>query len=153
MRQAGILLPIFSLPSPWGVGTMGARAREFVDFLAEGGQSCWQVLPMGPTSYGDSPYQSYSSFAGNPYFIDLDELAGLGLLEPEEYQTLDWGGDPGRVDYAALYRNRFSVLRLACSRLGRGDKLALRGTVWPVDWLEDYALFMALKEKIGRAHV
>ncbi|MCI9556221.1 4-alpha-glucanotransferase [Oscillospiraceae bacterium 50-16] len=149
MRQAGILLPIFSLPSPWGVGTMGARAREFVDFLAEGGQSCWQVLPMGPTSYGDSPYQSYSSFAGNPYFIDLDELAGLGLLEPEEYQTLDWGGDPGRVDYAALYRNRFSVLRLACSRLGRGDKLALRGTVWPVDWLEDYALFMALKEKHG----
>ena len=149
MRQAGILLPIFSLPSPWGVGTMGARAREFVDFLAEGGQSCWQVLPMGPTSYGDSPYQSYSSFAGNPYFIDLDELAGLGLLEPEEYQTLDWGGDPGRVDYAALYRNRFSVLRLACSRLGRGDKLALRRTVWPVDWLEDYALFMALKEKHG----
>ena len=79
---------------------------------------------MGPTSYGDSPYQSFSSFAGNPYFIDLDELAGLGLLEPEEYQTLDWGGDPGRVDYAALYRNRFSVLRLACSRLGRG-------TSWP----------------------
>ena len=151
MRQAGILLPIFSLPSPWGVGTMGARAREFVDFLAEGGQSCWQVLPMGPTSYGDSPYQSYSSFAGNPYFIDLDILAEWGLLKPEEYQSLDWGSDPAQVDYAVLYQNRFQVLRLAVSRLSRGDKFEMRGTLWGADWLEDYALFMALKDKFGGA--
>ena len=117
MRKAGILMPIFSLPSPWGVGTMGAEARAFIDFLAAGGQSCWQILPLGPTSYGDSPYQSFSSFAGNPYLIDLDILAGWGLLEPGEYQSIDWGRDPQRVDYEALYRNRFDVLRLAVSRL------------------------------------
>ena len=149
MRKAGILMPIFSLPSPWGVGTMGAEARAFIDVLAAGGQSCWQILPLGPTSYGDSPYQSYSSFAGNPYLIDLDILAGWGLLEPGEYQSIDWGRDPQRVDYEALYRNRFDVLRLAVSRLGRGDKFEMRGTLWGADWLEDYALFMALKNKYG----
>ena len=84
MRRAGILMHISSLPSPYGIGSMGQTAREFVDFLAAGGQSCWQILPIGQTSYGDSPYQSFSSFAGNPYFIDLDELAGQGLLQPEE---------------------------------------------------------------------
>ena len=92
-------MPISSLPSPYGIGTLGAAAREFVDFLVRGGQSCWQILPVGPTSYGDSPYQSFSSFAGNPYFIDLDTLAEWGFLEPEEYQSLDWGSDPERVDY------------------------------------------------------
>ena len=114
-------MPISSLPSPYGIGTMGAEARKFVDFLAAAGQSCWQVLPLGPTSYGDSPYQSFSSFAGNPYFIDLDLLADWGLLKPEEYQGLDWGGAPERVDYALLYQNRFDVLRLAVSRLSRGE--------------------------------
>ena len=144
-------MPISSLPSPYGIGTLGAAAREFVDFLVRGGQSCWQILPVGPTSYGDSPYQSFSSFAGNPYFIDLDTLAEWGFLEPEEYQFLNWGGDPERVDYEALYRNRFSVLRLACSRLKRGDLFELRGVLWKADWLEDYALFMALKDKYGGA--
>ena len=81
-------MPISSLPSPYGIGTMGAQAREFVDFLAEGGQSCWQILPVCPTSFGDSPYQSFSSYAGNPYFIDLDDLAAEGLLAAEEYQKL-----------------------------------------------------------------
>ena len=80
MRKAGILMPISALPSPYGIGTLGAAAREFADFLAAGGQRCWQLLPVGPTSYGDSPYQSFSSFAGNPYFIDLDTLAQEGLL-------------------------------------------------------------------------
>ncbi len=96
-RSAGILMPIFSLPSPHGIGTMGQAARDFVDFLAAAGQSYWQLLPVGPTSYGDSPYQSFSSFAGNPYFIDLDDLAQAGLLEPAEYQGIDWGS-PARVD-------------------------------------------------------
>ena len=114
-------MPISSLPSPYGIGTLGAEARNFEDFLAAGGQSCWQVLPLGPTGYGDSPYQSFSSFAGNPYFIDLDTLAEWGFLKPEEYQTIQWGDDPSSVDYHRLYENRFSVLRLACSRLGRGD--------------------------------
>ncbi|NBI09895.1 4-alpha-glucanotransferase [Colidextribacter sp. OB.20] len=147
MRKAGILMPISSLPSPYGIGTLGAEARKFVDFLAAGGQSCWQVLPLGPTSYGDSPYQSFSSFAGNPYFIDLDTLAEWGLLEPGEYESLDWGGDQSYVDYEALYRRRFGVLRLAVSRLSRGDRFEMRGTLWNADWLEDYALFMALKDR------
>ena len=106
---------------------------------------------MGPTSYGDSPYQSFSSFAGNPYFIDLDILAEWGLLEPEEYQFLNWGNDPGQADYELLYKNRFQVLRLAVSRLSRVDKFEMRGTLWGADWLEDYALFMALKDKFGGA--
>ena len=80
MRRAGILMPLFSLPSPYGIGTMGEEARKFVDFLSAGGQSCWQVLPLGPTGFGDSPYQAFSSFAGNPYLIDLDTLAGVGHL-------------------------------------------------------------------------
>ena len=144
-------MPISSLPSPYGIGTLGAEARNFVDFLAAGGQSCWQVLPLGPTGYGDSPYQSFSSFAGNPYFIDLDTLAEWGFLKPEEYQTIQWGDDPSSVDYHRLYENRFSVLRLACSRLGRGDLFELRGVLWNAGWLEDYALFMALKDKFGGA--
>ncbi|MCI9331259.1 MAG: 4-alpha-glucanotransferase [Oscillibacter sp.] len=146
MRKAGILMPISSLPSPYGIGTLGTAAREFADFLARGGQSCWQILPVGPTSYGDSPYQSFSSFAGNPYFIDLDTLAEWDLLAPEEYRTLNWGRDPGRVDYEALYKNRFGVLRLACSRLSQEDLIQLSGALWKEDWLEDYALFMALKD-------
>lgn len=102
MRSAGILMPISSLPSPCGIGTLGADARAFVDFLAAGGQAYWQILPICPTSYGDSPYQSFSSYAGNPYFLDLDTLADLGFLQRSEYQNLDWGDDPKRVDYALL---------------------------------------------------
>ena len=143
-------MPIFSLPSPYGIGTMGQAARDFTEFLHAGGQSYWQVLPAGPTSYGDSPYQSFSSFAGNPYFIDLDDLAADGLLEPSEYRTLDWGQDEGRVDYALLYRTRFPVLRLAVKRLLAAPSddyaafLADNG-----DWLDNYALFMALKGENG----
>ena len=152
MRRAGILMPLSSLPSPHGIGTMGAAARDFVDFLAAAGQSCWQILPVGPTSYGDSPYQSFSSFAGNPYFIDLDDLAGRGLLEREEYAGLDWGDDPSRVDYGKLYENRYPVLRLACGRLEAREGAALdRFCREEADWLEDYALFMALKGKFGGA--
>ena len=109
MRSAGILMPITALPSPWGIGTMGRAARGFVDFLRKSGQSCWQVLPIGPTSFGDSPYQSFSSFAGNPYLIDLDDLCADGLLDPWDYQSLNWGSDPARVDYGLLYRQRFDV--------------------------------------------
>ena len=139
-------MAISSLPSPYGIGTLGAQARAFVDFLQAGGQSCWQILPIGPTSYGDSPYQSFSSYAGNPYFIDLDELAEDGLLEPEEYQTLDWGDDPERVDYPRLYELRFPVLRLACGRLWEKNGAEVEEFCRENGaWLEDYALFMALK--------
>ena len=145
-------MPVSSLPSPYGIGTLGAEARKFADFLAEGGQSCWQLLPVGPTGFGDSPYQSFSSFAGNPYFIDLDALAGEGLLEPSEFRGLDWGADPEKVDYGLLYVTRYPVLRKACARLlaqGRPDFADFCRE--QADWLEDYALFMALKDAHGGA--
>ena len=152
MRSAGILMPITSLPSPWGVGTMGGAARSFVDFLVRAGVCVWQVLPIVPTSYGDSPYQSFSTFAGNPYLIDLDDLAAEGLLEPEEYASRPWGDDPTRVDYGALYRERLDVLRLAVLRLARDYAAELeRFCASERSWLEDYALFMALKQSHGGA--
>lgn len=141
-------MAVSSLPSPWGIGTLGVQAREFVDFLQAGGQSCWQILPIGPTSYGDSPYQSFSSYAGNPYFIDLDELAEKGLLQPEEYQTLNWGTDPERVDYQRMYQLRMPVLRIACKRLWQRDREQVEAFCRENgSWLEDYALFMSLKEE------
>ena len=151
-RSSGVLMHLTSLPSPYGVGTMGKAAREFADFLAAAGQSYWQVLPMGPTGSGDSPYQSFSTFGGNPYLIDLDTLAGEGLLEKGEYEDLDWGEDPERVDYGRLYALRWPVLRKAVKRLLEGPPedyplfLAENGT-----WLGDYALFMALKDAHGGA--
>ncbi len=152
MRKAGILMPIFSLPSPYGIGTMGQAARDFIDFLQAAGQSCWQLLPVGQTGYGDSPYQPFSSYAGNPYFIDLDLLAADGLLPEEEYRSLDWGMDPEKVDYERQYRLRYPILRAACRRLMQRQEphfhdFCLRNG----DWLEDYALFMTLKEKNGGA--
>lgn len=152
MRSAGILLPVTSLPSPWGVGTMGRTARGFVDFLHRSGQSYWQILPICPTGYGNSPYQSFSSFAGNPYLIDLDTLARSSLLEPGEYQTLDWGSDPEKVDYGLLYRNRYTVLRIAAKRYERRCPARLADFCREqASWLEDYALFMALKDRFGGA--
>ena len=98
LRKNGILMHLSSLPSPYGIGTMGEEARKFVDFLHDAGQSCWQLLPICPTSYGDSPYQSYSTFAGNPYFIDLDELNELGLLDKKDYENVDWECEADRVN-------------------------------------------------------
>ncbi|MFR2464802.1 MAG: 4-alpha-glucanotransferase, partial [Clostridia bacterium] len=115
-RAAGILLPISSLPSPYGIGTLGSSAYAFIDFLHGAGQRYWQVLPVGPTSYGDSPYQSFSAFAGNPYFIDLDMLVEEGILDKKTIESEDWGDDPERIDYAKLYKARFRVLRQAFDR-------------------------------------
>ncbi|WP_346696573.1 4-alpha-glucanotransferase [Thermophilibacter mediterraneus] len=152
MRSSGVLMPVTALPSPWGVGTMGAQARAFVDFLSDAGVSVWQVLPIVPTSYGDSPYQSFSTFAGNPYLIDLDDLAEEGLLCRDEYAGRDWGSDPARVDYGALYRERFDVLRHAVRRLGR-DRAGELASFCDREraWLDDYALFMAAKDAHGGA--
>lgn len=148
MRSAGILLPVSSLPSPYGIGTMGAAARSFADFLSRGGQSFWQVLPVGPTSYGDSPYQSFSSFAGNPYLIDLDELADDGLLDRAKLANVEWGSDPACVDYGALYWKRFTVLREAVERLWERDAEDVRAfCAREASWLDDYALFMTLKDR------
>ena len=149
-RSAGVLMPIFSLPSPYGIGTMGQAARDFVAFLQAGGQSYWQLLPVGQTSYGDSPYQSFSSFAGNPYFIDLDDLAADGLLKPEEYQGLDWGADPQKVDYALLYETRYPVLQKAVKRLLAAPPADYAAFLAEnAAWLDNYALFMALKGENG----
>ena len=115
-RESGILLPIFSLPSPYGIGCFSKEAYEFVDQLKEAGQSYWQILPLGPTSYGDSPYQSFSTFAGNPYFISLDELVEEGVLTREECEEVDFGTNPGKVDFDKLHENRFRLLRLAYQR-------------------------------------
>ncbi|HIZ55871.1 MAG TPA: 4-alpha-glucanotransferase [Firmicutes bacterium] len=145
-RQSGILLPISALPSPWGIGTLGKAAYAFADFLAQSGQRFWQVLPVGPISYGDSPYQSFSSYAGNPYLIDLDLLAMDGLLLPQEYQPLSWGDDPCRIDYAQLFNQRFVVLQKAYDRGWERDREAVAVFIREqAGWLPDYALFMALK--------
>ena len=146
MRECGVLMPVSSLPGPYGIGSFGKQAYAFVDFLAGAGQQIWQILPLSPTGYGDSPYQSCSAFAINPYFIDLDTLRDEGLLEEEEYGTIDWGEEPNAVDYGALYTGRFSVLRLAYNRFKAwlpDDYYTF--CFWNEDWLEDYALYMTAK--------
>ena len=145
MRKSGILMHISSLPGGYGVGSMGAAAYDFVDFLVAAGQSCWQILPLSPTGYGDSPYQSFSTFAGNHYLIDLDILIDEGLLRAEELEGIDWGADPGRVDYGKLYNERARLLKLAFGRFEENEEFRefVRDNSL---WLEDYALFMAIKE-------
>ena len=145
-RSCGILLPVFALPSPYGIGTLGQAAYDFVDFLRQAGQSWWQMLPLGPTGYGDSPYQSFSSYAGNPYFIDLDLLRRDGLLTAQEICSLAWGSDPARVDYAALYENRFVLLQKAAERGWARDRAEVQLFARQnAQWLPDYALYMAVK--------
>lgn len=145
-RSSGILLHITSLPGPYGVGTLGQSARDFADFLSAAGQTWWQMLPLGPTGYGDSPYQSFSTFAGNPYLIDLDRLIEAGLLQRPEVQPLDLDQDPQRVNFARLYRERFKVLHKAFSRFSQDEGAYQKFCREEAFWLEDYALFMALKD-------
>lgn len=141
---------ISSLPSPYGIGTLGQEAYNFVDFLKRTGQSVWQLLPLCPTGYGDSPYASYSTFAGNPYFIDLDMLASDGLLNKEEYEGLDWFEQEDRVDFGRQYNLRYPLLEKATERfLAAPDKEYDEFVKENADWLEDYALFMALKDFHG----
>ena len=144
-RKCGVLMPMSSLPSPYGIGTMGKSAYRFVDFLKAAGQSYWQLLPLGPTSYGDSPYASFSTFAGNPYYIDLDLLVKDGLLRHEEITSRDWGENAERVDYGKIYENRFAVLRMAFRR--GAEKLAEEMAAFRAEnaaWVEDYALWVRL---------
>ena len=146
MRKSGILMHISSLPSPYGIGTMGKCAYEFVDFLEAAGQAFWQILPLSPTGYGDSPYQSFSTFAGNPYLIDLDSLVEEGLLTREELESTSWGESETRVDYGCLYNNRSKLLKIAFNRFTAAGAFLgfVEENAW---WLEDFGLFMALKEK------
>lgn len=148
MRASGILMPVFSLPTKYGIGTLGQDAYDFVRFLKKAGQRYWQLLPLNPTNYGDSPYQSFSAAAGNPYLIDLELLTKEGLLTPQDYAGVDFGDDPGAVDYAKLYDNRLPVLRRAYARFVGGETFDAFCRE-QADWLEDYALFMALKDACG----
>ena len=148
MRESGILMHITSLPGSYGVGTMGAEAYNFVDFLKKAGQKQWQILPLTPTGYGDSPYQSCSTYAGNPYLIDLDTLVKEGLLEEAELQGIQWNDTEDKVNFGTLYNNRETVLRLAFRRFA--DEEALSTFCWEnSNWLADFALFMALKRKFN----
>ena len=144
MRKSGILMHISSLPGPYGIGSMGKSSYDFVDFLVSAGQSYWQILPLNPTGYGDSPYQSFSTFAGNHYLIDLDTLAEQGLLTSEELGSVDWSSSEGRVDFGLLYNQRSRLLKLAHGRFR--ETAEYRDFVRDNSlWLEDYALFMAIK--------
>lgn len=148
MRKSGVLLHISSLPSEYGIGTFGKEAYNFVDFLKNSGQSYWQILPIGPTGYGDSPYQSFSTFAGNPYFIDLDMLCKDGLIQKSDYTELDWGDEKDRVDYEKIFENKFSVLRIAYNN--SYEKLKEEINEFRAEnsyWIENYAMFMALKRE------
>ena len=143
-RKAGILLPIFSLPSEYGIGTLGRVAYRWVDFLNDAHQKLWQVLPVGPTSYGDSPYQSFSAFAGNPYFIDLELLCDQELLTKDECTEIQWEYTSGKIEYKILYDNRFALLRKAYQRYPM--KQSLHEFIKENAWAHDYALFMAIKD-------
>lgn len=145
-HKSGILMPVSSLPSPYGIGTFGRGAFDFIDFLDACGQKCWQVLPLNPTSYGDSPYQSPASIAGNPYFIDPDLLCGDGLLTEEE--TAEVKNDSVRVDYGWLFNTRYDLLRKAYARF-TPDRSFAAFCRKNAAWLDDYALFMALKVHYG----
>ena len=147
-RAAGILMPISSLPSDYGIGCFSKSAYEFVDWLKEAGQTYWQILPLGPTSYGDSPYQSFSTFAGNPYFIDLDTLVEEGVLDKKDCEKVNWGKKPDEVDYEKIYKGRYPLLRKAyensdISKNPDYQKFVTENS-W---WLSDYALFMAVKDR------
>ncbi|EFE11021.1 4-alpha-glucanotransferase [Clostridium sp. M62/1] len=149
-RGAGILMPISSLPAPYGIGTFGKSAYEFADSLKRARQSYWQVLPLGPTSYGDSPYQSFSAFAGNPYFIDLDTLLEEELLTKEEIDACYWLDSEEEVKYDAVYYYRFPLLKKAYERSRHGETEEYRAfCAKNSHWLDDYALYMALKGHFG----
>ena len=148
MRQSGILMHITSLPSPYGVGTMGKAAYQFIEFLKKAGQQYWQILPVTPTGFGDSPYQSCSTYAGNHYLIDLDLLVEAGLLRKSEITKINWSDTPSRVNFGLLYQHRLRVLRLAFRRFQ--DWEALEQFCHDNDsWIWDFAMYMALKDQHG----
>ena len=144
-RGAGILLPISSLPSAYGIGTFGNAAFKFIDLLADLKQKYWQILPMGPLTVGDSPFQSISLFAGNPYYIDLEALIRDGLLLREEVNSYSWGTNDESIDYSVLYQNRYKVLQTAFERFDCRDGQYMTFCDESRSWLEDYSLYMALK--------
>ena len=150
MRASGVLMHISSLPGNTGIGTFGENAYKFVDLLEKSNQTYWQILPLVPTSYGDSPYQSFSTFAGNPYFIDLEMLIKQGYLKKSDYETIDWGESETSIDYAKIYENRKKVFKTVQKNFFKSvpkdyndfcEKSAF--------WLDDFALFMAIKDEFS----
>ena len=147
-RTAGILMPIFSLPAKYGIGCFSKSAYDFVDWLKDAGQCYWQILPLVPTSYGDSPYQSFSTYAGNPYFIDLEQLIEDGLLTKKECDSIDFGANASDIDYEIMYKGRYTLLKKAYERANVGENDDFKWYVGENEWwLNDYALFMALKNR------
>ena len=142
LHKAGVVMPVSSLPSKYGIGSFGKAAHDFIDFLDATSQKCWQVLPLNPTSYGDSPYQSPASVAGNPYFIDLDLLAQKGLLTKSE--LADQCNNSERIDYGWLFQTRYPALRQAFARFNPDEAYHIF-IQQNAAWLEKYCLFMALK--------
>lgn len=150
-RSCGILMPIFSLPTPYGIGTLGKEAYDFVNFLHDAGQHYWQVLPLGHTGFGDSPYQCFSTVAGNPYFIDLDFLVEKGLLSKSDLKDLD--SSHSKVDYGYIYQTRWDLLRLAFANSSSLKEEISSFQNNNSDWINDYALFMALKNHFNQKPV
>jgi len=155
MRRSGVLLPIFSLPSKQGIGAFSKEAYDFVDFLEKSGQKLWQLLPLSPTSFGDSPYQSFSAFAGNPYFIDLYQLEKKSWLTLSEIEAADLGSNPTSIDYAKIFFNLYPLLRKAFERSNiEKDAAFIEFCKENDEWLSDYALFMAVKNDFdGRSYL
>lgn len=150
MRKSGILLPVSSIPSKYGIGTFSKQAYEFIDLLEKAGQSYWQILPLGPTGYGDSPYQSFSTFAGNPYYIDLEDLIEEGYLTEAECRKCDFGDNDEYIDYEKIYLSRFKVLRTAFCNSNVEKEADFQAYVKNNSyWLDDYALYMAVKNSFG----
>ncbi len=145
-RSSGILLPVSALPGKYGIGCFSKEAYAFVDFLEAAGQKLWQILPLGQTSYGDSPYQSFSTFAGNPYFISLEALIEEGVLDIETCEQLDFGDDETSIDYGKMYESRYIALRKAFENTDLSEDAAYKDFCRENSfWLEDYALYMAIK--------
>ena len=153
-RSCGVLLPIFSLPSEYGIGTFSKEAYDFVDYLVKAGQRYWQILPLGPTSYGDSPYQSFSTFAGNPYYIDIVKLIEEGFLTREDADKYDFGDSQESIDYEKQYRHRYQLLKIAFQNLSKVKNYDIIRKEFEDfkkenDWLLNYSLFMVLKNSHG----
>ena len=150
MRESGILLPVTALPSRHGIGKLGQAAYDFVDFLRDAGCRYWQVLPLSPTGYGDSPYQSCSCFAGNPYLIDFDRLAARGWLTAADYEGIQWDESAQTIDYTLLYEQIMPVLRIAFGNFSKHKPADFRRFCTKQKaWLGNYAMFMALKDVNG----
>lgn len=150
MRASGVLLPVSSLSSKYGIGCFSKEAYQFIDFLKKNGQSFWQILPLGQTSYGDSPYQSFSTFAGNPYFISLEKLIQKGLLRRRDCDACDFGSEPSDIDYGKMYRVRYRLLKKAFERFeAETDADFRRFRIQESVWLSNYAFFMALKDNFN----